>query len=266
MHRYGCKSRNRHPLAECCIPFRGRCGVGGAERVQGLHATHRSAPSVARRQNAAFSNRERTAWLLRIATLVGDVATRRSAAPRRAEHAMRSTAGAVWRGRSQVAGRRWQRPHRRTPPWPTWVTWVTQRALSSTAWLASVPRPALMQSRRTSHWLAAAVVLLHVLAPGVHALQLRVEQQRGEVVRSCCMAGNQLGGGDRREPTRLDLHGARLIDCAVGSLILIGHGYLPRVVRAPSIRASKPGFATVVALAQERNRQPETAPARAPPA
>lgn len=123
-----------------------------------------------------------------------------------------------------------------------------------------------MASRRLFPLLAALLVLLHALAPGVHALQLRVEEQRGEVVRTCCFAGTAVFGGGPSTPAKIDGQHRRLVGCFVGKLLLANHQYLatpPTVIRAKTPTTGS----LVVGNAQiERDRRPEREPARGPPA
>lgn len=109
-------------------------------------------------------------------------------------------------------------------------------------------------------------MLLHALAPGVHALQLRAEQQQGEVVRACCFAGNAPVTGDQKTPPRIDDQHRRLIDCAVGKLLLANHDFVPATPMV--VGAQRPTASTLaVTNAQiERDRRPEREPARGPPA
>ncbi len=123
-----------------------------------------------------------------------------------------------------------------------------------------------MRPHRFAHWVAALLVFLHALAPGFHALQLRFEQQQRHVVRSCCFAGNLLGGGDRRAPQEVGLPHAQLLPCAIGTILLAGHAYaspaLPRIARPTPERSSS----TTTTPEIERDRRPATPPARGPPA
>lgn len=130
--------------------------------------------------------------------------------------------------------------------------------------IAYVSLPAV-RHRRRSLLLAAVFVLVHVLAPGLHAVQLRIEHQRGKVARICCFAGTGLGVADRGTPAAIDRQGRRLLHCAVGQLLLTQRDFLP-----PSEVASLRWCATVAAIEtpprrHESDRRPERLPARAPP-
>ncbi|MGE3171459.1 MAG: DUF2946 family protein [Planctomycetota bacterium] len=119
--------------------------------------------------------------------------------------------------------------------------------------------------RRLTTWIAACVVLLHALAPGIHAVQLRVEQQRDQVVRRCCMSGTLLGGGAGRTPTH-DRQHAQLLTCAIGSWLAHEHGYTPRWVLLPRQQHERGEAVAATPPRPVERRRPRTPPARGPPA
>lgn len=114
--------------------------------------------------------------------------------------------------------------------------------------------------------MATLLVLVHALAPGAHAIQLRIEQQQGRVVRSCCFAGNALVGSGREEPTRTDHQRTRLIQCEIGRLLLSNHQYVPPAPRLPLAPVAATASHDPDRVAKERDRRPEKLPARGPPA